>query len=142
MNRFKAYYALRWQILERDNFTCQYCGQHAPNVQLEVDHLIPREEGGDDNPKNLRTSCYACNRGKSGLHIIIKRKGKVNNLHTPRTPAKDKLWELLTSETKEITPRYIAEKLDITIANARVVISRAVKSGLLKRVKFGRYQKV
>lgn len=31
----------RFRILERDNFTCQYCGNKAPDVILHVDHKIP-----------------------------------------------------------------------------------------------------
>lgn len=65
--RGNGFYSLRFQILERDQFTCRYCGQCAPNVMLEVDHVIPVCEGGDDDPSNLITSCTACNRGKEGL---------------------------------------------------------------------------
>lgn len=35
------YYILRWEVLERDNFTCQGCGWHAPDVELEVEYIIP-----------------------------------------------------------------------------------------------------
>lgn len=58
-------YGLRWQILKRDEFTCQYCGQHAPNVILHVDHRLPRAAGGSDHPDNLVTACAACNIGKN-----------------------------------------------------------------------------
>ena len=55
---------LRFEIFKRDNFTCVYCGKKPPEVILEVDHIIPRKEGGDDDPSNLATSCFSCNRGK------------------------------------------------------------------------------
>src|SRR5512133_15456 len=32
------------EILRRDDFTCQYCGQHT--VNLTIDHVIPRRLGG------------------------------------------------------------------------------------------------
>lgn len=54
----------RWKVLVRDNFTCQYCGAKAPEVHLEVDHLIPKSKGGSDTIDNLITSCWECNRGK------------------------------------------------------------------------------
>lgn len=57
-------YATRWRILQRDNFTCGYCGQHAPDVILHVDHRIPKSEGGTDEDTNLTSSCEACNIGK------------------------------------------------------------------------------
>lgn len=77
-----GYYALRWQVLERDNFTCQYCGQKAPDAHLEVDHIVPRSEGGEDVEENLITACFACNRGKSALSIQAKR-GKKNKPALP-----------------------------------------------------------
>lgn len=58
---------LRFKILSRDNFTCQYCGRSAPKVQLEVDHIYPKVRGGQDTPENLITACMECNRGKKDL---------------------------------------------------------------------------
>ena len=55
----------RFEIFKRDNFTCRYCGQKSPDVILEVDHVVPVSDGGTDDPLNLVTSCWACNRGKS-----------------------------------------------------------------------------
>ena len=55
---------LRYKILKRDNFTCQYCGRSAPKVTLEIEHLNPVAKGGTNEPYNLITSCEECNRGK------------------------------------------------------------------------------
>ena len=55
----------RFLILERDNFTCQYCGKKPPEVILEVDHIKPRKNGGGDDSTNLITACFNCNRGKN-----------------------------------------------------------------------------
>ena len=62
-------YALRWQVFNRDKFTCQYCGRAAPDVVLHVDHREPQSIGGRDDPENLVTACAACNIGK-GLHLV------------------------------------------------------------------------
>jgi len=59
----------RFEIFKRDEFTCQYCGRRPPNVTLEVDHVIPRAEGGGDNQANLVTSCFDCNRGKGARSL-------------------------------------------------------------------------
>lgn len=56
--------SLRFEIFARDGFICQYCGQRPPDVVLELDHIHPRSKGGDDDPLNLITSCWDCNRGK------------------------------------------------------------------------------
>ena len=55
----------RFEILKRDDFTCRYCGQKSPDVILEVDHIVPKAEGGSDDPINLGASCRGCNSGKS-----------------------------------------------------------------------------
>ncbi len=55
---------LRFSIFKRDSFTCQYCGNRPPEVILELDHIHPRSQGGDNCEINLITACYACNRGK------------------------------------------------------------------------------
>lgn len=54
----------RYSILERDKFTCQYCGRKSPDVALEIDHIIPVSKGGSDYPSNLITACFDCNNQK------------------------------------------------------------------------------
>lgn len=54
----------RFTILERDEFTCRYCGRKAPETELEVDHVHPRSKGGSDDVSNLATTCRNCNQGK------------------------------------------------------------------------------
>lgn len=54
----------RIEVFKRDSFTCQYCGRHAPEVVLEVDHIKPVTKGGTNDIMNLVTSCFECNRGK------------------------------------------------------------------------------
>lgn len=36
---------------------------------LEVDHVVPRCDGGNDELPNLLTSCATCNRGKGTKHL-------------------------------------------------------------------------
>lgn len=55
---------LRFKVLCRDNFTCQYCGRKAPDAELEVDHIYPVSKGGKAREDNLVTSCVSCNSGK------------------------------------------------------------------------------
>lgn len=55
---------VRFRILLRDDFTCQYCGVKAPEGHLEIDHIVARSLGGHDGAANLVTACFNCNRGK------------------------------------------------------------------------------
>jgi hypothetical protein len=57
----------RFEILRRDNHTCQYCGEKAPDVVLHIDHVVPVALGGDDKPGNLVAACKDCNAGKSSI---------------------------------------------------------------------------
>jgi hypothetical protein len=62
---------LRFEIFQRDSFTCQYCkrSKNEDNVKLQLDHKIPVSEGGTDHINNLITSCEDCNLGKSNKII-------------------------------------------------------------------------
>lgn len=53
--------ALRWQVFERDDFTCQTCGSR---TMLRADHIIPESKGGPMTLENLQTLCSACNSKK------------------------------------------------------------------------------
>ena len=55
----------RFEVLERDSFTCQLCGAKAPDATLHVDHKHPRSKGGSNQMSNLWTLCSTCNIGKS-----------------------------------------------------------------------------
>lgn len=80
---------LRFEVFKRDSFTCQYCGQSAPNVVLEVDHLLPVSKGGDNDILNLITSCWTCNNGKSNILLtdntmLEKQKAQLDELNEKR----------------------------------------------------------
>lgn len=62
----------RFDVFRRDGFTCRYCGQRPPGVVLELDHIHPIKKGGTNDPLNLITSCYDCNRGKAAKVITDK----------------------------------------------------------------------
>ncbi|MBQ2781139.1 MAG: HNH endonuclease [Clostridia bacterium] len=58
--------SLRYEILRRDDFSCQLCGSTAKDgVKLHIDHIIPVSKGGHTTPENLRVLCDRCNLGKS-----------------------------------------------------------------------------
>lgn len=67
-------YKVRFAVFSRDGFTCQYCGQRAPSVKLNVDHRMPRSRGGSDDMSNLITACFACNSGKSNTLLPLSLK--------------------------------------------------------------------
>lgn len=54
--------SLRWEIWDRDNFTCQSCGSRR---FLQIDHIYPKSKGGPTIRENLQTLCKRCNSRKS-----------------------------------------------------------------------------
>lgn len=68
MERKKVTGPLRFQVMVRDNFACQGCGNTPSpennNVVLRVDHIVPVSKGGKTTLDNLQTLCHRCNHGK------------------------------------------------------------------------------
>jgi 5-methylcytosine-specific restriction endonuclease McrA len=62
----------RQAIYTSDNHTCQYCGrsiyEHS-DIVLTLDHILPRELGGDNKATNLVTACLSCNSSKRDLPL-------------------------------------------------------------------------
>lgn len=52
---------LRYEVLKRAHYRCELCGVSAEHRALEVDHIVPRNHGGSDEPHNLQALCYSCN---------------------------------------------------------------------------------
>jgi 5-methylcytosine-specific restriction endonuclease McrA len=63
---------LRFKVLQRDGFRCQYCGRGAweDGVALHADHVVPVVAGGETNEGSLLTACAACNLGKAARAVI------------------------------------------------------------------------
>lgn len=54
----------RENIYIRDNFTCQYCGEHFSTRELTLDHILPVSQGGKKDWNNITTACRTCNQKK------------------------------------------------------------------------------
>lgn len=55
----------RKNVMVRDGYTCQYCGDQLYNGELTVDHIIPRSKGGKTAWENVVAACIKCNQAKS-----------------------------------------------------------------------------
>ncbi|MCK9350869.1 MAG: HNH endonuclease [Clostridiales bacterium] len=60
---------VRFEVFKRDSFKCAYCGKSPPAVTLEVDHIVPVADGGENDMSNLITSCHDCNSGKGAVPL-------------------------------------------------------------------------
>lgn len=58
---YRAQAALtRRSVFARDDWTCQYCGAAAENV----DHVVPKSRGGEHTWENVVAACRRCNSKK------------------------------------------------------------------------------
>jgi hypothetical protein len=51
-------------VRERAGHRCEYCGIRQvdmPFATFHIDHIIPRQHGGTDDPTNLALACYHFN---------------------------------------------------------------------------------
>src|SRR5262245_61480328 len=56
--------SLRYEVLKRAGFRCELCGISADERAIEVDHILPRKHGGEDDKTNLQALCFKCNANK------------------------------------------------------------------------------
>ena len=117
-------YALRWEVLLRDNFTCQYCGRSAPDVILHVDHKNPQVNGGTNDKDNLITACSACNIGKNLKPLFPSELNhyRIGNIK-PMIPLKETI-ELYLTNNGPATATEIAKAL----SRNRVNICKALRA--------------
>tara|TARA_R100001530_G_C4286083_1_gene146836 strand:- start:60 stop:944 length:885 start_codon:yes stop_codon:yes gene_type:complete len=96
---------LRFEVFKRDNHKCQYCGAtpRDEGVVLEVDHIVPVYESGDNSFENLITSCKQCNIGKGKRKITDK-----NYISLKEKELKE------TDEKREQLKAYLKSRLDKT----------------------------
>lgn len=64
-------------VLNRDNYTCQYCKGKHKDSKLEVHHIIFRSQGGSDEESNLITLCHTCHKALHNGKIRPNLSGKV-----------------------------------------------------------------
>jgi diadenosine tetraphosphate (Ap4A) HIT family hydrolase len=56
--------SLRYEVLKRAGFRCELCGVSADERAIEIDHIVPRKHGGEDDLTNLQALCFKCNANK------------------------------------------------------------------------------
>lgn len=59
-------------IAERDGAQCYLCGQTA--AVIHIDHVVPVQRGGTNDPSNLAVACSSCNlrKGSKSLDAYLK----------------------------------------------------------------------
>jgi len=100
-------------------------------VKLEVDHITPVSEGGEDTKENLVTACYSCNRGRSALSLRDKYIKHIGDF-VKKASRQIQVIELLKSSP--LTTREIMGALNIKRGNADMTIKRLKEKGEITRL--------
>ena len=56
--------SVRYEVLKRAKYRCEICGTSAEEVSLHIDHIVPRNRGGQDDLSNFQALCITCNTNK------------------------------------------------------------------------------
>ena len=102
---------LREFVFSKTQGRCSYCGAKAE----EIDHIVPRANGGTDSSYNLTPTCRACNQMKSNLSLkdFGKLVGKDFSRLEPRNLPKD---AAIVQIARNYTIRKIKEIMPNTIS--------------------------
>jgi len=66
-------------VLDRDNYTCQYCKGISKDSKLEVHHIIFRSNNGSNEASNLICLCKTCHDKLHKYEISLNKKGKIKS---------------------------------------------------------------
>ena len=66
-------------VLDRDNYTCQYCKGKSKDSKLEVHHIIFRSNNGSNEASNLICLCKTCHDKLHKDEISLNKKGKIKS---------------------------------------------------------------
>ena len=71
-NNTSAFKKQRLKVLERDQYTCTYCGNPGAT---HCDHVVAKVDGGGDELDNLVASCARCNllKGRKPVGLFLGR---------------------------------------------------------------------
>jgi len=116
----------RFEVFRRDGFTCQYCGSKSPDVILEIDHIRPVADGGDNSILNLITACWACNSGKGARLLdddamVQKQRAQLEDLQKKRDQIdmmvqwKTELSNLKDYETQKVEA-FVQDKIGCALS--------------------------
>ena len=84
-------YEVREYLLEKWGRKCCYC--QAKDVPLQIEHLIPRSQGGTDRVSNLTLACNRCNQKKGNRPLEEFLKTKPDLLRRLKAQAKAPLQD-------------------------------------------------
>ncbi|MFQ5632150.1 MAG: HNH endonuclease [bacterium] len=132
---------LRNRVAERSRYRCDYCHSREDLMgdRLQIDHIIPKAEGGEDSEENLCLACSSCNRFKSAkTHARDPKSKTLVRLFNPNLQewAEHFIWDDRGVKIVGLTPCGRATVLALQMNNPWILRVRAfwVRAGEHPRV--------
>jgi 5-methylcytosine-specific restriction endonuclease McrA len=97
----------RRNVLLRDNYKCQYCGEKVTVKDFTIDHVTPRSRGGPNAWDNFVVACFPCNIKKRDR--TPKEAGMVCR-SKPQKPAWAPIATRYTSNSPESWKKFLRDK--------------------------------
>ena len=116
----------RVNVFSRDRYTCQYCGRNPQRSELNLDHVVPRSQGGRTTWENVVCCCVACNRRKGG------RTPAQAGLRLPRMPVRPRWTPLLSVAPSKVRYREWCPFLIPSESSSMMSSDNSGSSGELK----------
>ena len=131
--------SVRYEVLRRAGCRCEACGVSSKDMQIDVDHIVPRARGGTNDLSNLQALCRECNsqkrdRDDTDFHSLHKAYDeRVDGClfccaEDDRVIASNKLayairdgFPVTGHHTLIIPKRHVAEYFDLTQAEINAV---------------------
>ncbi len=120
-------YEVREYLLEKWGRQCAYCG--AKDVPLEIEHIIPRSNGGCDRISNLTLACHCCNqrKGSQSIEMFLAKKP-------------DTLRKILAQVKRPLKDAAAVNSTRFALANRLKVSGLPLELASGSRTKFNRIQ--
>jgi hypothetical protein len=88
----------RKNVLWRDKYICQYCGNRFPYEKLTLDHVIPSSRGGPKTWENIVCCCKRCNQEKGSM---LLEEASMELLASPKEPSYNQFRAITKKEIHE-----------------------------------------
>ncbi|MFQ5554877.1 MAG: HNH endonuclease [Acidimicrobiia bacterium] len=96
----------RRAVFLRDQHSCQYCGHAAENI----DHVVPKSQGGLHTWENVVASCRRCNTKKGGR---TPRQAELSLRRRPQAPREHGwLFVAMGARPDPVWERYLLRSID------------------------------
>ncbi len=128
--------ATRDLVRRRAGERCEYCRLHQEYSELKhhVEHIIPRQHAGPDDPENLALACHRCNLHKGpNLTGIDPHSGEIAALFHPR---RDRWSDHFAFEEARIAGISAVGRATVEVLNMNDARRLELRAEILKHDRF------